>query len=365
MTVTLKDIAKLANVDAGSVSRVLRKDPRAAELRPETREKILQIAKETGYRRNVSAATISTGVNSSTIAMICNVSGISDTFVQSYLFRIIRKIDDMGYGTRVYCSNDMDEIFSEIVSNQIRYIINYRTLFQDRKRSAELCRKHGLKMVFNTSIQEFPDFPVFDGNNVEITMQMVRHLYQLGHRDIGFFCGPHQYHTCTALRHQGFLRGIQECGMHAAPEMILCEEFGAELFLHHLKKYQPTAYCCINSSIALQMELTLLQAGIRVPQELSIITYGDAPELSKYTRPPLTSMRELDNQFMTDRIMKYFRTPESEKKPASEYTFFHSAELIQRESTAPPSIRKGFERKLEKALKMERNNRNRTEKKGE
>ena len=61
MTVTLKDIARLANIDAGAVSRTLRNHPKAQELRPETRERILKIAKDLGYQCNLLASSIRTG----------------------------------------------------------------------------------------------------------------------------------------------------------------------------------------------------------------------------------------------------------------------------------------------------------------
>ena len=62
MTPTIKDIARLAKIDPGAVSRTLRNHPKAQELRAETRERILKIAKDLGYQRNLLASSTRTGI---------------------------------------------------------------------------------------------------------------------------------------------------------------------------------------------------------------------------------------------------------------------------------------------------------------
>ena len=79
MTATLRDIAKLAGVNAGSVSRVLQNHPRARAFRPETRQRILEAAQKLHYRRNELAAAIRTGRNR-TVA----VNGVSPSSIASH-----------------------------------------------------------------------------------------------------------------------------------------------------------------------------------------------------------------------------------------------------------------------------------------
>ena len=77
MAATLKDVAKLAPVDIGSVSRTLSGHPRAQKLRPETRERIFEAARKLGYRRNESAAAMRTGFNPAVAIINCANSVLS------------------------------------------------------------------------------------------------------------------------------------------------------------------------------------------------------------------------------------------------------------------------------------------------
>ena len=72
MTVTQKDIARMAGVDQSTVSRILRQDPRAKEISEKVRENVLRIASELKYQPNVSAATMRNKFNKSTVALICS-----------------------------------------------------------------------------------------------------------------------------------------------------------------------------------------------------------------------------------------------------------------------------------------------------
>ena len=70
MGVTIYDVAKRAKVSPSWVSWALRNHPRAQEIREETRERIRLAAKELGYLKNISATTIRTGFNASTVVLL-------------------------------------------------------------------------------------------------------------------------------------------------------------------------------------------------------------------------------------------------------------------------------------------------------
>ena len=115
MAATLKDVAKLAEVDIGSVSRTLGNHPRAQKLRPETRQRILDAARKLGYRRNQFAAAMRTGVNA-TIAII-NSGDYSIGHSQSatrVLYGILDAAGASNYALKTYTDNDLPSCIEEI-----------------------------------------------------------------------------------------------------------------------------------------------------------------------------------------------------------------------------------------------------------
>lgn len=91
----LKDIAKLANVDIGTVSHVLNNHPKAAKLRPETRKRILAAVKETGYRPNRLAQAVKSG-HSRILGIISNNIG-DDEFMGRIISGVLEVLAGKGY----------------------------------------------------------------------------------------------------------------------------------------------------------------------------------------------------------------------------------------------------------------------------
>jgi len=336
MSGTLKDIGKALAMAPSSISRILRNDPRAAEFREDTRERVLRVAQEMGYKRNLSAATIRNGFNSSTIGILLNEQ---EYFIYPVILRLIKNLNQFGFGARVYCDDDIHAIFQEIGSNQIRYIINFKRLITDLDISADYCRKKHLKMVIARNKILYPDYPVFGSNDRQIMRDMVAYLYGLGHRTIALHCGSHgKWTSANEIRHAGFLEALKAFGIEECSGMTVCPvDFSNEIFLELLQKHSPTAICCPDTCIALQIELLLRDIGVRVPDDISLIAFGDMPWLLQYSRPQITSMKEMEQWEMLDKILLYFRSGPPQKNDGTEFSQICNAELIERGSTAPPN----------------------------
>lgn len=150
MAATLKDVAKLAEVDIGSVSRTLGNHPRAQKLRPETRQRILDAARKLGYRRNQFAAAMRTGVNA-TIAIINSGDysiGHNARAPRGCCTGILDAAGASNYALKTYTDNDLPSCIEEILSSQIKHVISMSTKNGKREETAFLCRQYGLNLVF-------------------------------------------------------------------------------------------------------------------------------------------------------------------------------------------------------------------------
>ncbi|OQA88301.1 MAG: HTH-type transcriptional repressor CytR [Lentisphaerae bacterium ADurb.Bin242] len=344
MSVTQKDIAKAAHIEQSSVSRILRNDPRMNELSEDVRASVRRIAAEMGYQTNISAATIRKGINTSTIAAITVDVNPYNYSYQSYLFQSIRAVNQAGYGVRVYCGTDFEQIFREINANQIQYVICYCNKEPDCSRLAGIARRYGMKMIFNDSIQRFLDFPVVDSDNVLNMGKMVDYLHDLGHRRIAFACGE-CVHETTILRYRGFLEGMKRHGLRCGPRQVFRKNFNAVEFLDFLRSTLPTALCCVDPSVAILTESALLRAGVRIPEDISMIVYGDGSFLFERT-PRFTCLREVPAEKTVQAMLKYLFTKGSEQH-TSDFTCFFEAKFIKGESAIPPCDHPKLKEKLD------------------
>ena len=336
MSVRLKDLSAELGMSVSTISRILRDDPRASEFRACTRERVLCAARRLGYRRNLSAATIRNGYDSSTVGILLNEE---EHAIYPVVLRMVKNLNQRGFGVHVYCDDDIEGIFQGIFSNQIRYLVNFRRKISDLDISVGYCRPKNLRMAIARNQLLYADFPSFGSNDKQIMYDMVAYLYNLGHRKIALHCGMHSLlFSANEVRHDGFLAALSAFNLEDCFEMTVCpENYTDELFLQLWQKHRPTAICCVDTAIALKIELLLRDIGVAVPDDVSLIAFGDMPHLLQYSRPQITSMQEIEQCDMLDEILRYFHSDSSGEKDGDEFSLFCDATLIERGSTAAPS----------------------------
>ena len=271
MGVTIYDVAKRAKVSPSWVSWALRNHPRAQEIREETRERIRLAAKDLGYLKNISATTIRTGFNASTVVLLA-----TENTNPKGNFALLSRLNAMGYGLRLYYVHELEKAFDEILANQLHYVICTLTMLEQRRRVAEFCRKHNIRAVFLGAGAVGMGFPTFAVDTRDEMHRLVNRFHELGHRKIALLCGQHR-HCATEFRHQGYLDALAE---HEIDEkMTFCQEFSTEPFLNFIEQERPTALACIDGMVATLALNALLRHGVNVPGEISILAITGAEML--------------------------------------------------------------------------------------
>lgn len=120
--------------------------------------------------------------------------------------------------------------------------------------------------------------------------QAMRHLYELGHREVGFVCGPTEY-VSVQQRRAAFERAARLLRMKSAVEVSGLNTTGGERAVYALMKsiQHPTAILACNDLMAIGVLRALDCLGFRVPADVSVIGF-DNIGLSSVTRPALTSV---------------------------------------------------------------------------
>jgi DNA-binding LacI/PurR family transcriptional regulator len=342
MAVTLKDISRLAKVDTGSVSCVLRNHPKAGALKPDTRKRIMEAASKLGYRRNELAATMRTGSNK-TVAVICRFDTIYNIdFSGTVLSGILMEATRFDYGIKIYTDNNLQTCFNEILGHQIKYVISMSVDQNLREETATICQKHDLKLVFiyEKSHKGFPSVTSADRDSAR---DAVGRLTKLGHKRIALICGPHRFSYVTE-RHSGYLQGLADAGIEKDPQLVCCNEDLDErerVIASMLKMppaLKPTAFFCIADSLAMMVQRTAIKNKLKVPGDVSIIGYGDSP-LVEFAVTPISSISQPFSR-MGETAMRLLLGETCDFTPEPDGRYLLPAQLICRESVTSPNKNK-------------------------
>ncbi|MFC4590831.1 LacI family DNA-binding transcriptional regulator [Sphaerisporangium corydalis] len=126
-------------------------------------------------------------------------------------------------------------------------------------------------------------------------MAATRHLIGLGHRRIGVITGPMRF-LCAQARLAGYRAALERAGIPADDRLVehgdLCFSSGLELALALLARPEPpTAIFAGDDEQALGVYAAARRRGLRVPDDLSVVGFGDVP-VSQWVTPPLTTVRQ-------------------------------------------------------------------------
>lgn len=293
---TIKDIAKLAGVSVTTVSRALNG---YSDVNAKTREKIKQIAKDIEYSPNVLARSL-VMKQTKTIGLL--VSGLSrDGSKDNIVFDVLTGINE-------YCGDSEYDLV----------LFNTTSSKQKEKTYAQLCRERrvdgvivqGIKKddpylieVFNSNIPcVLIDVPVesettgyVTTDNVDGAMKAVRHLAELGHKNIAMING-HDQAFVSKERYKGYELGLLEQDLELRPEWVVngqfAEEYTEEVAKHLLLQYpEISAIFCASDLMAFGVMRAARKLGRVVPDGLSIVGYDDIT-LASYVTPALTTVAQ-------------------------------------------------------------------------
>ena len=176
-------------------------------------------------------------------------------------------------------------------------------------------------------------------NNEQGTYALVKLLYENGHRKIGYLSSGLNIASFIE-RKEGFFRALRKFGLEgmekycfdtAYPELEACESF-AKIIKRDSEL--PTAFLTDNDVVAYGAVKAMKQAGIRVPQDISIVGFDDRP-ICMMTEPPLTTVRIPRFRFGGEAVeLLVNKISQAEHHIESHVKVEVCVDLIERESVA-------------------------------
>ena len=283
--ITIKDIAREANVSPSTVSRVVNK---SAPVSTELEERVLEIIGNYGYSPDAVARSLRRGFTD-TVAFV--VPDITNPFFSL----IIKGAEDFfkkyNISLIVCSSNHSAKEEERILDNLLSKKVDGLLFIGAGNESLEL---HELlsefKIVFVDRAYSDIDSPYVVSNNYEGMKEVVKYLVQTGHKSFVLLNGEKGTYSATE-RLKGFVDTLNEFGIDSYETYFgqFTYECGAEL-VSQLKNI-PDAIVCGNDLIAYGAIDALEERGVSVPDQVSVTGFDDLP-FSKHYKPSLTTVKQ-------------------------------------------------------------------------
>ena len=289
MSVTIKDVARMANVSVATVSRALNGHDNVTEA---ARATVLKVAAEMRYTPHAAARSLSSKRTHTVGVVLPDLHG-------EFFSELVRGIDQVAreHGQYLLVSSyhghpEEQGAALRAMRGRVDGLLVMSPYVDDAGYLTENLSPSLPVVLINTHLPEAGCVSLRIDNHGG-AMQMVRHLVGCGHRRIAFISGPDDNFDARER-----LRGYRDALASLLPgtaEWVLPGDF-SEAAGHAAGSVlaaapdRPDAIFAANDMMALGCLFALNQAGVRVPMDVALVGFDDIP-LARYVHPGLTTMR--------------------------------------------------------------------------
>jgi DNA-binding LacI/PurR family transcriptional regulator len=328
----IRTVAERANVSIATVSRTINHVP---TVNAKMAKRVWEAIRELNYFPNTQARALVSG-RTRLLGLI--VSEITNPFFPE----LIQGFEDIavenGYEILVSSTNYDPQRMSLCIRRMLERKAEGVAVmtFGIEEPLLDQLAERNIPLVF---VDQGPDRPGISLLKVDYhhgIRQGVQHLAALGHRNIAFISGPMRLHSAQS-RLSAFSKSLTECGIAINQEWIVEGDHTLEGGIVAAEKLLggprlPTAVVCSNDLTAIGVLHKVYRAGLRVPDDLSIIGFDDI-HMARVTIPPLTSV-QMSRTELARAAVNALRAHVEDATPHREYKI--DTRLVVRESTGYP-----------------------------
>jgi LacI family transcriptional regulator len=288
---TIRDVARIAGVSIGTASKALNANGR---LRQETRDKVMAVAREIGYRPNDMAQSLHR-TRSMTVGVLS-----TDSFGR-FTLPIFKALEEefADKGIAIFMCNATDDPererqhLDQLLGKRIDGLVV--TARRSDKRSPVGPLPPGLPVIYVFSQADDEDSVSLVPDDESGARLAVRHLAEVGCTRIACVTGPEHFESVT-LRRRGYSHSLTEAGLPEHPRCYLpgpwSEAWGREAvgLLFDDQTERPDGLFCGNDQIARGAAEALRERGIDVPGQVAIVGFDNWNVMTDAARPPLSSV---------------------------------------------------------------------------
>ncbi len=310
--IKIYDVAGSAGVSLATVSRVLN---HPEKVKPATRDRVLKIIKEKGYKPNANARGLASR-KSTTVAIVV------PTLKRASISEMIQGIDDSakeyGYMIRLFV-NDKPENEKDVWGNVIASSVDGILLMNNEMSPEvfELIQYTPVPVIFVNGISRRKTFGSVGINYEKCGYEITKQMLEKGNKKITFVTTIHPY-LVNELMVKGYLKAMEESNLE--PDIIKTTgalEQNEKDFTEYLDKKTPEVLLAVRDSMAISFMNLAQKRGIKVPDELQVIGFQNT-RYAQLSYPKLTCVDtpiyEIGNVAMSEltKLMK----EDVEQKPS-------------------------------------------------
>ncbi|MFM9370885.1 LacI family DNA-binding transcriptional regulator [Streptomyces sp. Da 82-17] len=333
MTARLVDIAAQAGVSEATVSRVLNGKPGVAAS---TRESVLAALDVLGYERPVRLRRRSEGLVGLITPELDNP--IFPAFAQVVAQDLTRRGYTPVLATQTPGGSTEDDLTEMLVERGVSGIVFVSGLHADTTADTgryEVLRAKGVPFVLVNGHAPGVAAPFVSTDDRAAARLAVGHLAALGHTRIGLAVGPRRF-VPVIRKIEGFRQalyehlGVPEAGATELVQHSLFTLEGGQAAAATLLARGCTGIVCASDMMALGAIRAAREAGLRVPDDVSVVGFDDSP-LIAFTDPPLTTVRQPVHAMGQAAVRALLEEVAGTPAPHDEFLFL--PELVVRGST--------------------------------
>lgn len=288
--VTLRDVAQLAGVSPGTVSKALNGQ---GQLREETRQRVQEAAEKLRFRPNQVARSLAEG-RTYTVGMLT-----SDSFGRFTLPLMEGIEDSLGAGkvSTLLCDGRGDPLrerhyLSELLNRRVDGIVVTGRRPDERRSVGQL----PIPVVYVLGRSDDPGDLTVTNDDEQGARLAVEHLVAVGRTRLAYVSGP-RHHLSTTLRQQGFEAAVAAAGPGVVVDDVLLghwsEAWGrtaAGMLLRRPPGERVDGVFCGSDQVARGLTDGLREAGVQVPDDVSVVGFDNWDVMAEAARPSLTTV---------------------------------------------------------------------------
>jgi LacI family transcriptional regulator len=304
--ITIRELARASGYSPTTISLVLNNSPAGRQIPEKTRERIQEFARKLRYHPNQFARSLRSSRSHAVAVMVPDISdpycaqillGIDKSLYHSTFLPVLIDIQNSRARFRKHVAT--------LLERRIEGVIAVANSLQLQAEMLDVFAKNGIPVIV-IGRESNPGWihSVSVDNRMGARMA-IEHLYKMGHRRIAFIRGPQKV-VDSGLRWKGICEFAEESSLQLNSKLIVqLKEPASSSEAGHdaMKKLLPqrdcfTAVMAFDDMTAFGVIRALTQAGVKVPDQCSVVGFDDIAAAAHYN-PPLTtisqSMEELGN----------------------------------------------------------------------
>ena len=344
--VNLRTLAEHLGLSQTTVSLVLNNSPSARSIPPDTRQRVMEAAQRLNYRPNYFARSLR---QSKSMSVGVLAPDLSEGYFTRVMNGVVQQLTQAHYFYFTACHDWKRELIEQYPRMLVERAVDGFLLLNTPADQIEV----PVPVVAISAHSEVPNVTNIVLDHHKAVESALLHLHSLGHRRIAFMRGPKAIPD-SEYRWQSIQQVAGEIGIAIDPSLVIridsagwsmktgqhpmAPEIGYKPMQGLLEKtHDFTAIFCFNDIAAIGAIRALKDAGLRVPEDVSVVGFDDI-QSAAYSTPSLTTVRQplfemgqRGAQILLERI--------ANREAPHPAEFVMAPELIMRESTGPAGAR--------------------------